>query len=556
MKSHSSTLRDFTVDRRVWLISALAVIVGAGGAALAVLLLRAIAFATNLFYYHRFSLQMVGPAGSPLGYWMVLAPILGGIIVGIMARYGSDKIRGHGIPEAIEAILLNGARVQPRVAILKPISAAIAIGSGGPFGAEGPIIMTGGAFGSLLAQWVKLTDAERTTLLVAGAAAGMSATFAAPFAAVLLAVELLLFEWRPRSLIPVAFASVTAAVLRVMWLGAGPLFPLSVEAIPSGARFAILAAVLGAVVGLAAAAMSRMMYGFEDLFGKLPVHWMWWPAIGGLGVGVGGLFFPRGLGVGYDNIAILLAGRATLGLVFGVIVFKSLMWAFSLGSGTSGGVLAPLLMIGASLGALSAHLLHMPEGTLALIGMGAMLAGALGSPLTAIVFSIELTHALPALLPLIAACIAAYTITSLIMPRSILTEKLGRRGHHLTREYGVDPLEMVSVEDAMTDVADQYAAALTELPAVYTFGDETCRSAAERMATTGHIRLAVLDRETRQPRGYVSLQDLLIGRRRFVEREEDRERVFRLMRSQTPEHPDPVVTREEPREHPVEHVER
>jgi chloride channel protein, CIC family len=556
MKSHSSTLRDFTVDRRVWLISALAVIVGAGGAALAVLLLRAIAFATNLFYYHRFSLAMVGPAGSPLGYWMVLVPIVGGIIVGIMARYGSDKIRGHGIPEAIEAILLNGARVQPRVAILKPISAAIAIGSGGPFGAEGPIIMTGGAFGSLLAQWVKLTDAERTTLLVAGAAAGMSATFAAPFAAVLLAVELLLFEWRPRSLIPVAFASVTAAVLRVMWLGAGPLFPLSAEAIPSGARFAILAAVLGALVGLAAAAMSRMMYGFEDLFGKLPVHWMWWPAIGGLGVGVGGLFFPRGLGVGYDNIAILLAGRATLGLVFGVIVFKSLMWAFSLGSGTSGGVLAPLLMIGASLGALSAHLLHMPEGTLALIGMGAMLAGALGSPLTAIVFSIELTHALPALLPLIAACIAAYTITSLIMPRSILTEKLGRRGHHLTREYGVDPLEMVSVEDAMTDVADQHAAALTELPAVYTFGDETCRSAAERMATTGHIRLAVLDRDTRQPRGYVSLQDLLIGRRRFVEREEDRERVFRLMRSQTPQHPDPVVTREEPREHPVEHVER
>jgi len=193
MKSHASTLRDFTVDRRVWLISGLAIIVGIGGAALAVLLLRAIAFFTNLFYYHRFSLAMVGPAGSSFGYWMVLVPIVGGIIVGIMARYGSDKIRGHGIPEAIEAILLNGARVEPRVAVLKPISAAIAIGSGGPFGAEGPIIMTGGAFGSLLAQWVKLTDAERTTLLVAGAAAGMSATVAAPFAAVLLAVELLLF---------------------------------------------------------------------------------------------------------------------------------------------------------------------------------------------------------------------------------------------------------------------------------------------------------------------------------------------------------------------------
>jgi H+/Cl- antiporter ClcA len=536
---HTSTLRDFTVDRRVWLISALATIVGAGGAVLAVLLLRAIALSTNLFYYHRFSLQMVGPAGSPLGHWMVLVPVMGGLIVGVMARYGSDKIRGHGIPEAIEAILLRGARVEPRVAVLKPISAAIAIGSGGPFGAEGPIIMTGGAFGSLLAQWVKLTDAERTTLLVAGAAAGMSATFAAPFAAVLLAVELLLFEWRPRSLVPVAFASTTAAVLRVLWLGAGPLFPLNDLTMPGGARFALLAALLGGLVGLAAAAMSRMMYGFEDLFAKLPVHWMWWPAIGGLGVGLGGLFFPRGLGVGYDNIAALLAGQGTLALIFGVLVFKSLMWAFSLGSGTSGGVLAPLLMIGAALGALSAHLLHMPEATLALIGMGAMLAGALGAPLTAIVFSIELTHALPALLPLVVACIASYTVTSLIMPRSILTEKLGRRGHHLTREYGVDPLEMVSVEDAMTELAEL---PLTEsplpdtlVPAIepssqpFTYADATCRSAAERMATTGQLRLAVIDRASHRQLGYVSLQDLLLGRRRFVEREESRERVFRLV---------------------------
>src|ERR1700744_4117062 len=251
-----------------------------GPSLLAVVLLKLIAISTNAFFYHRFSTVSVTPAGSPLGHWMVIVPVLGGLIVGVMARYGSDKNRGHGIPEAIEAILLRGARVEPRVAVLKPISAAIAIGTGGPFGAEGPIIMTGGAFGSLLAQWVKLTDAERTTLLVAGAAARMSATLAAPFAAVLLAVELLLFEWRPRSLIPVTFASVTAAVLRVMWLGAGPLFPLSAEAIPSGARFAILAAVLGALVGLAPESMSRMMYGFEELFGKLPVHRMWWPAIG------------------------------------------------------------------------------------------------------------------------------------------------------------------------------------------------------------------------------------------------------------------------------------
>ena len=535
MSAHASPLRDFTVDRRVWLLSSLAVAVGCGAAVLAVLLLRAIALSTNLFYYHRFSLAAASPAGSPLGHWMVLVPVVGGLLVGVMARYGSDKIRGHGIPEAIEAILLRGARVEPRVAILKPISAAIAIGSGGPFGAEGPIIMTGGAFGSLLAQWVKLTDAERTTLLVAGAAAGMSATFAAPFAAVLLAVELLLFEWRPRSLIPVAFASATAAVLRVFWLGTGPLFPLSLANIPTGARFAVLATLLGALVGLAAAAMSRMMYGFEDLFGKLPLHWMWWPALGGLGVGVGGLFFPRGLGVGYDNIAELLAGHATLAFIGGVLIFKSLMWAFSLGSGTSGGVLAPLLMIGASCGALAAHLLHLPSSPLAVLGMGAMLAAALGAPLTAIVFSLELTHALPALLPLMLACIAAYAVTALLMPRSILTEKLSRRGYHLTREYGVDPLEMISVGDAMTELSEPSAPspAFIAPPAIFTFADATCRSAAERMATTGQLRIAVLDRATEQPLGYVSLEDLLLGRRRRVEREEARERVFRIAASKT-----------------------
>ena len=227
MKSRPSALRDFTVDGRVWLLTGVALVIGTGAAGLAVLLLRAIALSTNIFYYHRLSFAMVGPAGSPLARWLMpLVPVVGGLLVGLMARYGSDKIRGHGIPEAIEAILLRGARVDPKVAVLKPISAAIAIGSGGPFGAEGPIIMTGGAFGSLVAQWLKLTDAERTTLLVAGAAAGMSATFAAPMAAILLAVELLLFEWRPRSLVPVAVASIVAGALRIGWLGPGPLFPV------------------------------------------------------------------------------------------------------------------------------------------------------------------------------------------------------------------------------------------------------------------------------------------------------------------------------------------
>jgi H+/Cl- antiporter ClcA len=529
MKSEPSVLRDFTVDGRVWLLSSLAVVIGVGATFLAVILLRLIGFFTNLFYYHRFSFAAASPAGSSLGYWMVAVPVIGGIVVGLMARFGSDKIRGHGIPEAIEAILLNRARVAPKIAILKPISAAIAIGSGGPFGAEGPIIMTGGAFGSLIAQWIRLTDAERTTLLVAGAAAGMSATFASPVAAILLAVELLLFELRPRSLVPVAIASAVAAILRGMLLGSGPLFQMKgiggVNRVPIAAG----ALLLGAVVGLLAAGMSRMMYAFEDMFERLPVHWMWWPAIGGVGIGVGGLFFPRGLGVGYDNIAELLRGNAPIALIGGILLAKSLMWAFSLGSGTSGGVLAPLLMIGGAAGALAGRLGHLPlemQGFWALMGMGAMLAGSLGVPMTAILFSLEVTHCWEAMVPLTLGCIAAYLVTALIMPRSILTEKLSRRGYHLTREYGVDPLEIVMVRDVMSPVPAEIAAdAKNGGENAFVYGDSTCRGAAERMASEGMVNLRVVDRGTGLVQGMITVQDLLKGRGRAATRENEKLRL-------------------------------
>jgi len=539
MRSRPSALRDFTVDRRTWLLTAVAIVIGTGAAGLAVMLLKAIAIATNIFYYHRVSLANVAPAGSTQPHWvMLLVPVLGGLIVGLMAHYGSDKIRGHGIPEAIEAILLRGARVDPKVAVLKPISAAVAIGSGGPFGAEGPIIMTGGAFGSLVAQWLNLTDAERTTLLVAGAAAGMSATFAAPIAAILLAVELLLFEWRPRSLVPVAVASVIAGSLRIWWLGAGPLFPVELgRGIPLEQAL-FVAAPLGILVGLASAGLSRLMYSFEDAFehfcGRLRIHWMWWPAIGGIGIGVGGFLFPRGLGVGYDNIAELLRGNAPLSLLIGLILAKSLMWAFSLGSGTSGGVLAPLLMIGAALGEFAARLAHLPgeaQALWALMAMGAMLAGALGVPLTAVLFSLELTHALPALLPLVLACTASYLVTSLIMPRSILTEKLSRRGYHLSREYGVDPLEIVTVAEVMTELPADTSEADTEpsqLPDVFVYGDETCRAVAEEMATTGLMSMLVVCRESGQICGSIGAAELLAGRRRAVRRESERSIAFQF----------------------------
>ena len=459
-------LGDFTTTWRVLPISALAIVIGVLSAYVALFLLRLIGLCTNLFFYGRWRTDLVSPAGNHLGYFVVLIPVIGGLIVGLMARFGSDRIRGHGIPEAIEAILLRGAKVEPRVAVLKPVSAAIAIGSGGPFGAEGPIIMTGGAFGSLIAQFFHLTNAERKTLLVAGAAAGMSATFAAPFAAVLLAVELLLFEWKPRSFIPVVLASVTAEAARIHLLGPGPIFavPMHSAALSPTILFGCL--LTGLLAGALSAALTGLVYAVEDSFAHLKrIHWMWWPAIGSLAVGIGGLIYPRALGVGYDVIGQLLQGNATTTMILGVLLVKSLMWGIALGSGTSGGVLAPLLMMGGALGALEALFLpHQGAGFWPLIAMGAILGGTMRSPLTGVIFSFELTGDYHAIMPLLIACMAAHAFTVLTLKRSILTEKIARRGHHLSREYVVDPLEALAVEDVMrTNV--------TALPAETTIGD-------------------------------------------------------------------------------------
>ena len=295
-------LSDFSTDKRVLVLSLIGLGIGAVSALVASALVWLIALITNLTFYHRFSADPAAtPVGHHLGYFVVLAPMMGAMIIGLMARYGSPKIRGHGIPEALEAILLGRSRIEPKVALLKPISSAISIGTGGPFGAEGPIIMPGGALGSLIAQFFHLSASERKTLLVAGAAAGMSAIFSAPVAAVLFAVELLLFEWKPRSFIPVAAASAVAGALRAKLMGLGPVFPvtahgaLNVEAL-------VTALFVGVIAGLASGALTNLVYGCEDLFEKLPIHWMWWPVIGALFVGLGGWMDPRVLGVGYDFI--------------------------------------------------------------------------------------------------------------------------------------------------------------------------------------------------------------------------------------------------------------
>jgi len=553
---------------------------------IALALLRLIGLFTNLFFFHRWDTSMASPAGNQLGLWEIAVPVVGALIVGVMARYGSERIRGHGIPEALEAILISGSKVEPKVAILKPLSSAISIGTGGPFGAEGPIIMTGGAFGSMIAQLFRLSANERKTLLVAGAAAGMSATFASPVAAVLLAVELLLFEWKPRSLIPVALASVTAGAARRYLLGLGPLFPVPAHPVFIGMQGLMGCVVAGVLAGALAALLTLAVYAAEDAFLRLPIHWMWWPAIGGLVIGLGGLIFPQALGVGYDTIGKLLQGEVPRNLILGILLVKSVMWAVSLGSGTSGGVLAPLLMMGGALGGMEAMFLpHEGAGFWPLVSMGAILGGTMRSPFTGVIFALELTHDVNMLLPLLLAVTIAHGFTVLTLRRSILTEKVARRGYHLSREYAVDPLEILFVREVMrtnivalparTTVAGLAASVhldherkgqflypvvdedrkllgvitrnalyhllhngpppQTPLPEVankepvVAYVDEPLRVVVNRMAETGYTRFPVVERgDKRQLAGMVGLHDLLQARSRAIQEEGRRERVLRI----------------------------
>ncbi|MEO8972270.1 MAG: chloride channel protein [Ktedonobacteraceae bacterium] len=591
-KSTLETLGDFTTTPRTIIISLFAIFIGAVGAFIALILLRLIGLFTNLLFFQRWNFALVSPAGNKLGVFEIFVPVIGALIIGLMARYGSERIRGHGIPEAIESILINGSKIEPKVAILKPISSAISIGSGGPFGAEGPIIMTGGAFGSMIAQFFHFTSAERKTLLVAGAAAGMSATFAAPVASVLLAVELLLFEWKPRSLIPVALASAMAAVLRRYIIGVGPLFPTPPHPLVIGPE-AILACVLvGILAGALSALLTVMVYASEDAFRLLPIHWMWWPAIGGLVIGIGGLIFPQALGVGYDTIGSMLNGTATMQVFIGVLIVKSIIWSVSLGSGTSGGVLAPLLMMGGALGGiLSLFLPYEGIGFWPLISMAAILGGTMRSPFTGIIFALELTHDVNSLLPLLIAAVIAHGFTVLVMRRSILTEKVSRRGYHLTREYAIDPLEILFVREVMRTnivaLSDTFSlkdlaqslrrnpeaanqkqrlypvvdndnrlrgivtrnelntlvaqdqqdgakehyelAALLKQHPIVAYPDEPLRGVIYRMADTGFTRFPVVE-SADSPRlvGMISLSDLLTAMNRSLAEERKRERVLHI----------------------------
>jgi H+/Cl- antiporter ClcA/CBS domain-containing protein len=575
-------LGDFTLTWDALRLVPLALVVGAVSAGVALALLDLIGLVTHLAYEGRAGTGLVAPTLHRWGAWTILIPVVGGALVGLMARFGSERIRGHGIPEAMETILIGGSKVEPRLTVLKPISSAISIGSGGPFGAEGPIILTGGALGSVLAQFLHLTAAERRSLLVAGACGGMAAVFGTPVAAVLFGVELLVFEWRPRSFAPIAAAVVVASAIRTVFVHHGlvhaaPLFPIpqTFHATPLSVAEAVG---IGLVAGALAWIATTAVYAAEDAFKRLPLHWSWWPMLGGLVVGVGGVIDPRALGVGYATIGDELAGRLALGALLLLLVVKLVIWSTALGSGTSGGILAPLLIMGAAAGGVVGHLFGGAPAEWAVLGMAATLAGVTRSPFTSIVFAVELTHEQSLLLPLLAACAVAHLASAAVLKRSILTEKVARRGYHVMREYAVDPLEALFVRDAMQSDArvldpdvqvaeardellrEQLArrqrlfpvvgplglhgvvgwthlveadasasvAEVAELDPVVAYDDEVLRHVATRMAAHRVGALPVLARESGAVVGVITEFELLAGRRRQLEEERTRERPLRL----------------------------
>ncbi len=481
------------VTGRVFRTSALAVLLGLAAAAVAQLLGLLIALVTNLAFFGRWSVVEASPAANQIGGWVVLVPVAGALVVGVMARYGSEAIRGHGIPEAMERVLFHRSKIPPRLTLLKPLSAAVAIGTGGPFGAEGPIIATGGAIGSLLGQVLPVTADERKTLLAAGAAAGMAATFGTPVSAVLLAVELLLFEYRPRSVIPVALASVVATAARMALVGAQPMFSLDAVAQP-GAEAIAFYVTLGGLMGLVAVAVTRLVYGIEDAFAVLPVHWMWWPALGAVVVGVIGLVVPDTLGVGYDNIRGVIDGHLATNALVVLCLAKLVSWAVALGSGTSGGTLAPLFTIGGTLGAAVAAvaIAVAPSAGIdmriaGLVGMAALFAGASRALLASVVFAFETTQQPLGLLPLLGGCATAYLVSCRLMPHSIMTEKIARRGIRVSGEYVADFLDRVRVGDAAVR------------PVVSLIADERLDEVRARLAAGGadmsHQGFPVIDRD-------------------------------------------------------------
>jgi H+/Cl- antiporter ClcA/CBS domain-containing protein len=579
------------VDQRVLIVSVLSVLLAFAAAFIAWVLVTLINLITNLSFHGRLSTAHAAPAIEHWGVFTIVVPVIGAIIVGFMARYGSAGIRGHGIPEAMEQVLTRQSRIPARLTFLKPLSAAIAIGTGGPFGAEGPIIATGGALGSLIGQLLKTTAAERKTLLAAGAAAGMAATFGAPVSATLLAIELLLFEFRPRSFVPVALASTTAAGMRFLFRLKYPVFDMpEFSHLP---EFSLLAyIVIGAITGVVSVYVTRAVYAVEDLFDHLPIHWMWWPAIGAVAVGMIGYFAPKTptMGVGYENISNAISLSLTVKAMAILCVLKFTSWCIALGSGTSGGTLAPLFTIGSTLGALmgigAAHLFPhagIDARVAALVGMAAIFAGASRALLTSVVFAFETTMRPLGLLPLLGGCTAAYFVSAALMPTTIMTAKIARRGIRVPTEYFADFLDQVTVGEVMAKnpltlraeqtigevrawinsnakgsahqgfpvldegarlvgvvtrrdlldlsrPADTHVRSAVHRPPLKIFTDSTLRQAADLMVSSEVGRLAVVDRSDEKLLGIITRGDVLSAHRHRLRETTTAERSIRVSR--------------------------
>jgi len=475
-----------TPTRRLLLLTGLAALIGFAGGGAAWVLLHLIQLITNVALFHEITFKTRSLAGLHVGWPLFAVAIGGALLISLLAKW-APLIRGHGIPEAMEAVLTKQSRVAPRTAVAKPISAAIAIGTGAPFGAEGPIIVTGASIGSLLGQAIPVSPSERKILLAVGAAAGMSATFGAPLAAVVLAIELLLFEFSVRAFVPLVVGAAIAGGMHSALFAAGPLFQVPHNDY-AGLRQLPAFVLLGLACGVLAIVVSRGLFLVEDLYRRLPVSDFWHPAIGAAGFATVGLFVPRALGVGYDVIGDVLNARLAVGTVAAIAVGKLIAWWLALGSGTSGGTLAPILLISASFGTVvGAGLNHVLPGAdvalgaFAIVAMAATFGAATQATFTAIVFVFELTRDYDVILPLMLATVVADLVYSAVNEDSLMTEKLRRRGLHIGRHYGVDPFTTTLATDIMTT-------AVKTLPATATTGD-----ARQRFLAGGHSAYPIVD---------------------------------------------------------------
>lgn len=441
-------------QRRLLLLSAFAALLGAFVGLVAYFLFQLIALITNLSFYGHWSFAAAVPTTEHLHLWVIFIPAIGGLIVGLMARFGSRKICGHGIDGVIESVLFNKSKVDPELALLKPVASAFVIGTGGPFGVEGPIIQTGGAVGSIIGQTLRLTASERKTLLAAGAAAGLAATFSTPIAAVILAIELILFEYKPRSFIPLVISTTLATTVRMVLMGRGPMVtldPVNFGFIPAIPWYLVL----GVLSGLAAVGFVRALAWCEDAFEhleKLHLNDMWWPTLGGLGLGLIGYFVPKTLGSGYGVIAEILNNKLTLGLLIAILFCKPLAILIALGSRTSGGTLAPMFMTGAALGGVFAYAVNalLPGAALspaacAILAMAAFFGAAARAPFAFIIFAFEMTRTYDAILPLMLVVVVAHGVALVFMKHSVMTLSLARRGLPVNQEYEADVFQQVTV---------------------------------------------------------------------------------------------------------------